>query len=127
MCLFMSVFIFCSELNTGEEFDLVCRLELDLAVDSNLLVTSSWTKDGSPISSDGSRLTISDPERVQESPLMFESVLMFRTLDASVDSGNYGCMLVIQAVDDRFINGTTTTVSMGITVEGRVWSSQCVY
>ena len=94
----------------------MCQLELDHAVDSELLVTSFWTKDGIPVTTDSPRLTVTEPVRVQESPQVFESVIMFRTLD---DSGTYNCTLVIQAANSTFVTGTTTTsISMELTVEG---------
>ena len=113
----MQLTYYCSELNTGLEFDLVCRLELDPAVDSELEVTSSWSRDGISLSPDGSRLTISAPVRVQQRPQVFESVVFFRTITTG-DTGNYNCSLIIEAVNDMFITGTNTTVNRELTVEG---------
>ena len=118
MCiLYIYIYIY-SEFSTGLNLDFVCRLELDHAVDSELIVTSFWTKDSIPVTTDSPRLTVTEPVRVQESPQVFESVIMFRTLDDRVDSGTYNCSLVIQAANNTFIAGTTTSVSMELTVEG---------
>ena len=119
-CVFDSQYAInsCSELNIGLELDLVCRLELDPAVDSDLLVTGSWTKDDSPLSPDSSRLMISKPVKVQRSPQVFESIVSFRTLIAE-DAGSYNCTLAIQAVKEMYIAGTTTTVNRKFAVKGR--------
>ena len=114
-CLFICIY---REFSTGLDLDFVCRLELDHAVDSELIVTSFWTKDGIPVTTDSPRRTVTEPVRVQESPQLFKSVMMFRTLDDRVDSGTYNCTLVIQAANNTFIAGTTTSVSMKLTVEG---------
>ena len=95
----------------------MCRLELDLAVDSDLLVTSLWTKDESPLSPDSSRLNISEPVIVQQSPQVFESIVSFRTL-ITEDTGSYNCTLAIQAVSEMYIADTTTTVSRKFAVKG---------
>ncbi len=107
---------FDSDFNTGLDLDLVCRLELDTAVDSPLTVTRTWVKDDQPLVADGARLTFTDVIATTSPPLYLTSVL-FRTLDA--DSGNYTCSFSIVPNEPTYITGTTATVTRGIIVEGK--------
>ncbi len=110
---------FDSDFNTGLDLDLVCRLELDPAVDSPLTVTRTWVKDNQPLVADGARLTFTDVNATTSPPLYLTSVL-FRTLDAnSSDSGNYTCGFSIVPNEPTYITGTTATVTRDIIVEGK--------
>ena len=98
---------------------------LDAAVDSGLVVTRTWTKDGSPLSPDGSRLTLTEPTKVQESPQVYQTNVSFNTLNARAgDSGRYVCSVTIDPQDTTYIDGNTADIDRDIAVEGRV--IQCV-
>ncbi len=111
---------FDSDFNTGLELDLVCRLELDPAVDSPLTVTSTWVKDNRPLVPDGARLTFTDAIMNGTTPPLYMTSVLFRTLNARLsDSGNYTCSFSIVPNQPTYITGTTATVSRDIIVEGQ--------
>ena len=99
-------------------------MELDAAVDSGLVVTRTWTKDGSPLSPDCSRLTLTEPRKVQESPQVYQTNVSFNTLEFRAgDSGIYVCSVTMEPQDTTYIDGTTADINRDIAVEGEV--EQC--
>ncbi len=111
---------FDSDFSTGLELDLVCRLELDPAVDSPLTVTSTWVKDNQPLVPDGARLTFTDAIMSGTTPPLYMTSVLFRTINARLsDSGNYTCSFSIVPNQPTYITGTTATVSRDIIVEGK--------
>ncbi|XP_064386142.1 mucin-2-like isoform X2 [Halichondria panicea] len=103
---------FDSDFSTGLELDLVCRLELDPAVDSPLTVTSTWVKDNQPLVPDGARLTFTDAIMSGTTPPLYMTSVLFRTINARLsDSGNYTCSFSIVPNQPTYITGTTATVS----------------
>ena len=93
-------------------------VELNAAVDTGVTVSSSWTKDSSPVISDGSgRITVSDIETVRESPpLVLETSIVFSPGDREQqDSGVYTCTVIVSP-DTSFTNGTTGVISRDIEV-----------
>ena len=105
--------------STGLELDLVCEVELDAAVDSGVVVTRTWTKDGNTLSPDGSRLTLTEPTKVQESPQVYQTNVSFNTLEFRAgDSGRYVCSVTIEPQDTTYIDGTTADINRDIAVEG---------
>ena len=94
---------------------------MDAAVDSGLVVTRTWTKDGGTLSPEGSRLTLTEPTKVQVSPQVYQTNVSFNTLNAQAgDSGRYVCSVTIEPQDTTYIDGTTADINRDIAIEGEV-------
>lgn len=116
-----------SGFSTGLKLDLICTVELDAAVDTNLVVTKNWTKDGELLTPNGSRLTITETIKVLDIPQVYQTNVSFNTLQAmGGDSGTYVCRVKIDPQNTTYIGGTTAVVDRDITVEGEIKYSMVI-
>ena len=100
---------------TGSSAVLVCRTDLNEAVDTPVAVTVEWRGSGVTLSSE-SRIVISNIE--QSSPLRYESNLTISTLSIQ-DSGVYSCVVTIgHQPTSPFITDNTGSATTTITVTG---------
>ena len=101
---------------TGSSITLVCRVDLNEAVDTPVVVETVWRRSGLTLSTDD-RIIISDVERT--GPFRYESNLTFTTLSTQ-DSGMYNCDVTVNPQPTSpFIIGTTGTATTTLNVTGR--------
>ena len=106
---------------TGLQLTLTCTIELNVAVDSDVNVSSSWLKDGSPlISDDSGRIIVGGAELIPGSPLSYQTMLVFDTLNRALnDSGLYTCVAEVNPSDTTSsVDGNTGMVSRSVDVLG---------
>ena len=94
-------------------FSLTCSATLSQSVDSDVMVSTTWERNGSPLlSSDG--ITVGMASDVIDH--VSNSSVMIRSLGLD-DAGNYACQVNVTAVDVNFILGTSHLITRGIIVE----------
>ena len=93
----------------GTQFTLTCVIVLNTAVDTTVMVTSTWSNSGGVLS-DG-RITSSDARKTAE--FNYTSTLTFMPL-SQIDTNNYMCSVVVS-----FASQSATAMGADdITVEG---------
>ena len=107
-------------LYSGTVFTLVCVVILVPEVDTTVTVHTSWSKDGSVISSTD-RISV-DSVASQDTVFwnVYESSEVFNPLsnmESGGDDGNYTCSA--QVLDDDYITGSTISITQTIAVEGQ--------
>ena len=80
-----------------------CTIELDSAVDSHLMITAVWKRNGITVMSSSSR-EVSDV--TQSNSSLYLSQVVFRPFQLSIDDGVYSCQVTIDDAEDGFIQST---------------------
>ena len=108
----------------GTNFTLTCIIELRTAVDTQVVVNSTWRGPvGIPA---GTRVVASAPTGTGA---RYQTILMFRPLNTS-DSGNYTCEATVSpSPESQFISGSTAgSDTLSVTVQGeRIHLVICYY
>ena len=100
----------------GTNFNLTCTIELNTAVDTTVVVNSTW---GRPVViPTGTHVVDSEPTGT--GARYYQSTLMFRPLNTS-DSGNYTCEATVSPSPElQFITASTPgRGSLFVAVEGK--------
>ena len=100
----------------GTNFNFTCTIELNTAVDTPVVVNSTWR--GPVMIPTGTRVTASEP--TGNGTRYYLTTLMFRPLNTS-DSGNYTCEATVSpSPESQFITASTPgRGSLFVTVEGK--------
>ena len=108
----------------GTNFTLTCTIELRTAVDTQVVVNSTWREPlGIPA---GTRVVASAPTGTGA---RYQTILMFRPLNTS-DSGNYTCEVTVSpSPESQFIIASTAgRDTLSVTVQGeRIHLLICYY
>ena len=103
----------------GNNVTLNCGIVLLGGVtDSDVTVSSRWTKDSAPFSGISGRVTLTPPQRFTGTSYFTQ--LMFSPLSTSMDNGTYMCSVTLTPRQPQFVTGTTQTDSMALTVRGEI-------
>ena len=99
----------------GTNFNLTCAIELNTAVDTQVVINSTWR--GPMVIPTGPRVVASAPTGTGA---RYQTILMFRPLNTS-DSGNYTCEVTVSpSPESQFINGSTAgRDTISVTVQGK--------
>ena len=108
-------------LYSGTVFTLECIVLLVPEVDTTVTVLTSWSKDGSDISSTD-RISVDSVahDSMASYGVLYVSGLIFNPLsnmESGGDDGNYTCSA--QVLDDGYITGSTISITQTIAVEGQ--------
>ena len=99
-------------LSAGINLTLICTIQLNTAVDSNVMVNTSWTRPNAMFASN-SRISITN---VSESVPPYETTVLFSPLNIT-DSGNYTCQADVRPnPSSPFIMMNSDTATHTITV-----------
>ena len=98
----------------GTNFNLTCAIELNTAVDTPVVVNSTWR--GPVVIPAGPRVIASEPTGTGA---RYQTILMFRPLNTS-DSGNYTCEATVSpSPESQFISASTAgRDTLSVTVQG---------
>ena len=103
----------------GNNVTLTCGTTLLGGVtDSDVTVSSRWTKDGAPFSGVSGRVTLIPSQRFTGTS--YFTVLMFSPLSSSMDNGTYMCITTLTPQQPQFVTGTSTSDSITLTARGEV-------
>ena len=103
----------------GNNVTLNCGIVLLGGVtDSDVTVSSRWTKDAAPFSSVSGRVTLTPSQRLTGSNYFTQ--LMFSPLSSSMDNGTYVCVATLTPRQPQFVTGTNTSDSMAVAVRGEI-------
>ena len=99
----------------GTNFNLTCTIELNTAVDTTVVVNSTWH--GPVVIPTGTRVNASEPT---STGARYQTTLMFRPLNTS-DSGNYTCEVTVSpSPESQFITGSAPgSGTLFVAVEGK--------
>ena len=98
----------------GTNFSLMCTIQLSTAVDTTVVINSTWCGPlGIPA---GTRVVSTAPTGTGA---RYQTILMFRPLNTS-DSGNYTCEATVSpSSESQFINASTARREIPIDVQGK--------
>ena len=99
---------------SGLQLNLTCHIQLPMPIEYRVSVSSQWSKSGSVLTSN-SRMSV-DEEAVEVGPLLYQSSLVFSSLDRDRDDGNYTCSVTVSLIG---ISPVTVTASHTISVESK--------
>ena len=103
----------------GNNVTLNCGITLlEGVTDSDVTVSSSWTKDGAPFSGVSGRVTLTSTTRLTSTTYFTQ--LMFSPLSSSMDNGTYVCSVTLTPQQPQFVTGTTQTDSMDLAIRGEI-------
>ena len=86
--------------------------------DSDVVVNSTWTKDGAVFSGVSSRVTVLPQIRVNNT--VFLSQLVFSSPSFSMDSGTYTCVVTLTSLQPELVTGAMRSKSITLSVRGKV-------
>ncbi len=99
-----------SDFFTGLELNLTCSIHIPQVVDSPAIaVSAQWSKDGSILTSSDYVTVGDDPVRV--GPLLYQSTVVFSSLDGARDTGEYTCTGRVNSSDPATSAFTVTVPS----------------
>ena len=102
----------------GNNMTLRCVINLLQGVtDTDVTVSSRWTKDGAPFSGVSGRVTLT-PTRITGATYFTQ--LMFYPLSSSMDNGTYICITTLIPRQPQFVNSTSTSDSVTLAVRGKI-------
>ena len=99
---------------SGLQLNLTCHIQLPMPIEYKVSVSSQWGKSCSVLTSN-SRMSV-DEEAVEVGPLLYQSSLVFSSLDRDRDDGNYTCSVTVSPIG---ISPVTVTASHTISVESK--------
>ena len=104
----------------GNNVTLNCGITLlEGVTDSDVTVSSSWTKDGAPFSGISGRVTLTPTTRLTITTYFTQ--LMYSPLSSSMDNGTYICITNVTPRQPQFFTGTNISDSMTLAVEGEMY------
>ena len=103
----------------GNNVTLNCAINLEGGViDSDVTVSSMWTKDGAAFTGVSGRVTVSNQLRFTGSSFLRQ--LVFSPLSSSVDNGTYVCVATLTPIQPRFVTAMMGSASILLAVRGEV-------
>ncbi len=112
-----------SPLYAGVDFTLYCGFELDSAIDTDVIVNTTWVRPAGELtnSAGGDRITVFGPTKPGE--LSYRTRLEFRPLsnaNAEEDDGDYNCTATItpSLETSQYISEIDTTGTQPIDIQG---------
>ena len=103
----------------GNNVTLNCGITLFGGVtDSDVTVSSSWTKNGAPFTGVGGRVTLTPGTRLTTTTYFTQ--LMFSPLSSSMDNGTYMCITTLTPRQSQFVTGNSASDSMALAVIGEI-------
>ena len=106
---------FNNDLSSGLELDLVCDVEISTAVDSTLDLNRVWTVNGTELTGDSVRPTVSEIEQLILDGRQFLRTMVSYDNLTVYDSGLYQCTVNIGS-SSLYITGTTAMVSRDLPI-----------
>ena len=104
----------------GNNVTLICAITLLGGVtDSDVTVSSRWTKDGAPFSGISGRVTLTPSQRLTGTSYFTQ--LMFSPLSSSMDNGTYMCNVTLTPRQPQFVTGTSISDSIGFAIRGEIY------
>ena len=99
----------------GTNFNLTCTIELITAVDTPVVINSTWH--GPVVIPAGTRVVASEPTGTGA---RYQTILMFHPLNTG-HRGNYTCEVTVSpSPESQFINGSTAgRGTLSVTVQGK--------
>ena len=102
---------------TGNGVTLNCRITLLGGVtDSDVVVNSTWTKDGAVFSGVSGRVTVLPQIKVNTK--VFIAQLVFSPPSSSMDSGTYTCVVTVTPLQTEFVSGAIKSGSINLSARG---------
>ena len=80
-------------------------------------VSPQWSKSGTALTP-SSRVSV-DEEAIEVEPLLYQSRLMFTSLDENLDDGNYACLVTVNPIGISSIPPVTVMASHTVSVESK--------
>ena len=103
----------------GNNVTLNCGITLLGGVtDSDVTVSSMWTKNGAPFSGISGRVTVSNQQRLTST--IFTRQLIFSPLSSSMDNGTYACVVTLTPSRPQFVNAVSRSQSISLAVRGKI-------
>ena len=103
----------------GNIVTLNCAIDLVGGVtDSDVTVSSMWTKDGTAFTGVIGRVTVSNQLRVTSSDFLRQ--LVFSPLSSLMDNGTYVCVATLTPRQPQFVNTVMGSGSLSLAVRGEV-------
>ena len=103
----------------GNNVTLNCAIDLEGGVtDSDVTVSSMWTKDNATFTGVSGRITVSNQQRFTGSS--FLRPLAFSPLSTSVDNGTYACVVTLTPMQQQFVTTVMGSRSIPLAVQGEV-------
>ena len=103
----------------GRNVTLNCAIDLEGGVtDSDVTVTSMWTKDDVAFTGVSGRVTVGNQLRVTGT--VFTRQLVFSLLSSSMDNGTYACVVTLTPVRQQFVTTVMGSRSKPLAVQGEV-------
>ena len=96
-----------------------CRITLLGGVtDSDVVVNSTWTKDGVAFSGVSGRVTL--PPKIRVNNTLFIAQLVFSPPSSSMDSGLYTCVVTLTSPRPGFVTGAVRSELITLSLRGNV-------
>ena len=103
----------------GNNVTLNCAITLEGGVtDSDVTVSSMWTKDGTAFTGVGGRVTVSNQLRVTGRSYL--RALVFSPLSSSMDNGTYTCVVTLTPIRPQFVTAMIGSGSFLLAVLGEI-------
>ena len=103
----------------GNNVTLNCAIDLEGGVtDSNVTVSSMWTKDGAAFTGVGGRVTVSNQQKFTGRSFLRQ--LVFSPLSSSIDNGTYACVVTLTPRQPQFVTAMMGSESITLAVQGEV-------
>ena len=103
----------------GRDVTLNCAIDLEGGVtDSDVTVSSMWTKNGAAFTGVGGRVTVGNQTRQTSS--VFTRRLVFSPLSSSMDNGTYACVVTLTPLRQQFVTTVMGSGSISLAVQGKV-------
>ena len=101
----------------GTPLTLTCSIQLNPAVDTTVMVNTTWSGLGSQAVSNGSRVSVSN--LLQRSAILYETTIHFIPLNTT-DTGNYECEATVTAdPQSQFVTmSTADSDTHSVTIQG---------
>ena len=100
---------------SGLQLNLTCHIQLPMPRGYRVSVSFQWSKSGSILASNG-RMSV-DEGAVEAESFLYQSSLVFTSLDEDLDDGNYICSVTVNPIDTSNLLPVTVTASHTVSVE----------
>ena len=98
-----------TDLLAGSSLNITCVITLDSTVNTPVTVTPTWTVGTDPISTDDTRVIMSD--LISSGVNQYQSILSFTTLSATQDNGTYQCNVTVTSASNYIYVTASDSVS----------------
>ena len=103
----------------GNNVTLNCAFDIEGGVtDSDVTVSSMWTKDDAAFTGVSGRVTVGNQMRLTSR--IFTRWLMFSPLSSSMDNGTYACVVTLTPMRQQFVTTVMGSGSISLAVQGEV-------